>query len=326
MTPILVNRSQISDLLWNNHIQRSQQSVVYAYSFYLDSVCIEWKALVWPSEEDYQVVMPLPVRTKAGKMIVYQPLFCQYLGLFTVNSLTSPQVEAFLTSLSSHFSYISAYSFNPDNYRLVNIGSFRFNELKFQEQSTYYLRLGHDYSKIYNHYSKDRQRNVERSRRYNWTLEQSTDINPLIHLFKENHASRIFGGVNPDAYARLQLLFERLNLHEKAEIWYAVKEGRIHAGILLVRNCNRIIYLFNAADKIGRSGNARTFLLDCYFKVHASKPMIFDFESPEVSSIASFYNSFGSIENSYMMIRKNQLVFPFRQIQEWRRNLMLKTR
>lgn len=326
MTPVLVNRSQISDLLWNNHIQRSKQSVVYAYSFYLDSVCSEWKALVWPSEQEYLIVMPLPVRRKAGKLIVYQPLFCQYLGIFTVDKLTSLQLEEFLNTFSSYFSYISAYSFNPENFRLINSSTFRFKELKFQEQKTYWLRLEQGYTRIYNQYSKDRKLNLERGKQNQWTLKQSHNMDPLIQLFKENHAFRILGGINPDAYVRLKLIFERLECYGKAEIWYAAKEDRIHAGILLIKDNSKIIYLFNAADKIGRSGNARTFLLDHYFSIHAYKPLVFDFESPEVSSIAEFYESFGGDKKPFLTVRKNQLAFPFRQLQEWRRSLMFKTR
>jgi hypothetical protein len=323
MTPVLVNRSQISDICWNDHIRRSEQCVIYAYSFYLDVVSNGWKALVWPSAQDYLIVMPLPVKRKAGKTIVYQPLFCQYLGLFSVNELTTFQLEAFLKSLSLHFSYISTYSFNPENSELIKKICFRFDEFEVKEQHTYWLRLEQGYSKIYNQYSKDRKLNVKRGRQNGWTMQESRDIQPLVRLFRENHAARIPGGVNPDAYQKLKLLFEQLNY--KAELWYAEKNNRIHAGILLVKNSERVIYLFNAADKSGRTGNARTFLLDHYFSVNAGNPLIFDFESPEVSSIASFYESFGGEKKAYFTIRKNGLAFPFRQIQEWRRNHMLKT-
>lgn len=325
MIPVLVNRSQISDLCWNEHIRRSEQCVIYAYSFYLDVVSNGWKALVWPSAQDYLIVMPLPVKRKAGKTVVSQPLFCQYLGLFSVNELTACQLEAFLKSLSSHFSYISAYSFNPENSGVINAVRSRFAEFEFKEQQTYWLSLEKDYDKVYAPYSKDRKQNVKRGMREQWILQQSDDIRPLAHLFKENHAFQISGGVNPDAYRKLTLLFKRLHSLEKAEIWYALKNSRLHAGILLVRNSGRVIYLFNAADEIGRKGNARTFMLDHYFSVHAGKPLVFDFESPEKSSIAAFYESFGAEKKAYFVIRKNGLSFPFRQIQEWRRNHMLKT-
>jgi len=325
MTPVLVSRSQIPDFRWNDHIRRSKQCVIYAYSFYLDIVSSGWKALVWPSAQDYMIVMPLPVRRKAGKTIVFQPHFCQYLGLFSVNELTAFQLEAFLRSLSVHFPYISAYSFNPENSGMMKVCSSGFNEFEFREQKTYWLRLDQDYEKIYGKYSKDRKLNVKRSKQNHWILQQSEDIRPLVHLFRENHASQIPGGVNPDAYRKLKLLSEQLHLFEKAEIWYAVKNDRIHAGILLVKNSGRVIYLFNAADKTGRKGNARTFILNYYFSAHAGKPLIFDFESPDVSSIASFYESFGGEKKAYFAIRKNGLPFPFRQIQEWRRNHMVKT-
>ncbi|KAA6434167.1 hypothetical protein FEM33_23095 [Dyadobacter flavalbus] len=324
MTPVLVNRSQIFDLIWNDHIRRSKQAVVYANSFYLDIVCSGWKALVWPSVYDYTIVMPLPIKKRIGISVISQPLFCQYLGLFSRKELTVPEVEAFMKALSQHYSYISSYSFNPENYDLMKTICSRFEEFEFKEQSTYWLRLGQHYNRIYYQYTTDRKLNLKRSKKKQWTIQMSADIKPLIRMFKENHASRIPGGVSRNAYRKLNLLFRLLP--SRSELWYAEKDDKIHAGILLFRNYGKAIYIFNASDKIGRAGNARTYLLDYYFYFNAGQPLIFDFESPDISTVASFYESFGSEKKQYFTIRKNQLAFPFRQIQEWRRNRMLKTR
>jgi hypothetical protein len=47
--------------------------------WHLDRTAVVWDALVWG---DYEFVMPLPVRKKWGIQYVYQPLFCQQLGIF----------------------------------------------------------------------------------------------------------------------------------------------------------------------------------------------------------------------------------------------------
>ncbi len=56
------------------------------------------------------------------------------------------------------------------------------------------------------------------------------------------------------------------------------------------------------------------------------KEEIIDFESPEIESIASFYKSFGGNEIPFYKISKNKLIFPFRQVQNWRKRHLLKTR
>ena len=64
MVPILLTRSQINTQEWDTFIRSSQQRIIYGLSWYLDTVSEDWNALVWPAKENYQIVMPLPVKKK----------------------------------------------------------------------------------------------------------------------------------------------------------------------------------------------------------------------------------------------------------------------
>nr|WP_295930160.1 GNAT family N-acetyltransferase [uncultured Dyadobacter sp.] len=318
MQPILLNRSQIDDRLWNDLIRRSLQSVIYAHSDYLDIVCKSWKALVWPSATGFSIVMPLPIKRKAGISAVYQPLFCQYLGLFSLQKLSAAEIQSFLRALSSHFRYISSYHFNPQLYGLLQGGQAFFPQISFQVCMTHWLHLDEHYPYTRSRYSADRRTNLRRSTGWGWQMERRGDIWPLIRLFKQHHAHKIAGGVHRDAYALLEALFSRMSTLGFAELLYARRKGQIHAGILLLRYSGRIIYIFNASDQIGREGNARTWMLDQYIMAHSGQQLMIDFESPEVPSIAQFYKSFGSPAMPFIKITKNQLGFPLRQIQQYR--------
>ncbi|NIJ54919.1 GNAT family N-acetyltransferase [Dyadobacter arcticus] len=326
MTPLLISRSQINDAAWNKLIEQSGQAVVYGFTFYLDLVCDDWKALIWASEGDYQIVMPLPVRRRLGIQLIHQPLFCQYLGLFSRSELTASQAEIFLRLLSMHFSYISSYHFNPNNYHLFSDLTSQFREFEFHTQFTHWLHLAKDYKSIEKGYTTDRRTNLKKGKNAGWEILESSNIHPLIYLFVQNHAAKIAGGVNPNAYDRLEAIFEKLKLLGIVELHYACKNGVIHAGILIVRCAGKSIYLFNAADVIGRRCNARTFLLDAYFSANAGNSIIFDFESPEIHSIAGFYKSFGCEATPFLKIRKNRLWLPIRKLHKWREKWLLKTR
>ncbi|MCF0063709.1 GNAT family N-acetyltransferase [Dyadobacter chenwenxiniae] len=319
MTPVLVERTQICDASWNDHIRKSLQCVIYAQTFYLDIVCENWKALVWPNIQHPEIVMPLPMRRKFGFTTIYQPLFCQYLGLFTLKPLAEFELESFIRFLSKEFSYISAYHFNPENSVRMSAIASAFSDFQFAKNHTHWLHIRGNYGQVHSGYSKDRKRNLKRSKALNWCIQKSADINPLIALFAENQTERIPGGVDPNAFVRLKTLLGVLNAGGHAEVYYAIFNGQIDAGILIVEFAGRAIYLFNAADRVGRSGNARTLMLDQYFRDCNGKMLIFDFESPEVGSIASFYSSFGSTPVSFYAIRKNELWFPLRHIQNWRK-------
>ena len=324
MTPILITRAQISDASWNEHIGKSLQCVIYAQTFYLDIVCESWKALVWPSIAQPEIVMPIPVRRKLGLAIIYQPHFCQYLGLFSLKPLSSFQLESFLRLLSKEFSYISAYHFNPENSLRMSAMTTAFPELEFSQKHTDWLPIANQ-SQLYAGYSSDRKRNLRLGKDFHWEVQDSSDIEPLIRLFKENQTARIPGGVRGDTFIRLKVLFETLYKRRQAEICYASMDGQIHAGILVTKFAGRAMYLFNAADQKGRTGNARTVMLDHYFTSGNGETLIFDFESPEVEAIWRFYRSFGSQRVPFYAVNRNELCFPMKQIQNWRKRFF-KTR
>lgn len=323
--PLLLSRAEIDDRRWNELIANSDQQVIYGHTTYLDLVCNSWKALVWPAAGEYRIVMPLPVKRKWLKEVVQQPLFCQYLGVFSTQPITAIELTLFLRALSHHFSYISSYHFNPDNSPIVREILPDFPNLIAEENQTYWLSLGAAYNKIKDHYSVDRKANLKRSLVVDWVVEKRDNPQPLIDLFQKHHAKKIPGGVNPSAYALLSQLVQSLKMTNACELWYAVSDGQIHAGAIFARSAGKIIYLFNASDQVGRDGNARTFLLDQFFKENAEESIVFDFESPEIASIAAFYKSFGAVKMPYYAIKQNNLPVPFRQIQNWRLRYLFNT-
>ncbi|MPR32778.1 GNAT family N-acetyltransferase [Salmonirosea aquatica] len=264
--------------------------------------------------------MPLPVRTKWGMALVQQPLFCQYLGLFSREEVSESQVEFFLRSLGRHFPYISVYDFHPCHTVALRRLLPTCPDFEVLEKTTHWLNLEKSYVDLASEYTVDRTKNLKKSRKYLWEWVESDDIEPLIQLFKENHAIQI-QGIHESAYVLLRTLIQLLQEKKVALIRYTYRHGKIHAGIMILENKGMGIYIFNAADAVGRKGNARTFLLDRYFQEKAGRIEAFDFESPEVPSIAQFYQSFGASQQTFISLKKNKLPFPFRQLQNIRKLL-----
>ncbi|HEV7350532.1 GNAT family N-acetyltransferase [Telluribacter sp.] len=318
LLPSLLNRSQIQDQQWDQFIQNSGQRVVYGYSWYLDLVSPGWSALVWPSAEEYQVVMPLPVVRKWGLGVIQQPFFCQYLGLFSASELEGRVTEAFLRVLSQHFRYISSYCFHPDNSPSLAKVLPACPTLLPKLLTTHWLPLNQPYITLKSTYNQDRLKNLKRAEKAGWYLEELDNIAPLIDFFRNFHASQINGGVNEAAYSLLHSLFQQLKEKGLVRLYYAGRDGTLHAGVMLVGDEKKTVYLFNAADETGRRLNGRTYLLDRYFQEKAGTGLVFDFESPGQVTIAEHYQSFGAQEQSFYSIRQNNLPWPLRTIQEWR--------
>lgn len=318
--PVLLRRDQIDDNAWNRCIDTSLQRAVYAYSWYLDIVSTQWEALVWPSAEAIEVVMPLPFKIKWGQKKLQQPLFCQFLGIFSEKDVNQALFDAFIQSLNRRYNYISIYNFNTFNTLQLQASLLR-KPVPFDLNTltTHWLSLDRPFSEITSGYNKDRIQNLQNGKSFGWEIIGSESIEPLIDIFKHHHAHRIPGGVGEAAYELLIKLSDLLFKRGLSSVYYARANGKIEAGIMIIRCHDHCIYIFNAATKSGRSNNARSVLLDAYFMQMAGDPgLYFDFESPEESTIASFYKSFGAVGKPILSIKKNELPFPLKQIQQWR--------
>ncbi len=257
--------------------------------------------------------------------VVQQPLFCQYLGLFSQKEVSKEAMALFLENLSCHFAYISVYNFHPWHTPLLRKLLAARSEFETNEKATHWLKMENPYAEVASHYKDDRTKNSRKSKKYNWDCLESQDIEPMISLFQKNHASKI-QNLKESAYVQLRSLTNIVLEKTAGTIWYASLRGEIHAGIMILEKDGMSIYIFNAADAVGRKGNARTFLLDQYFRQAAGRLGTFDFESPEVESIAAFYESFGAERQVFISVKKNELPFPLRQLQEFRKQIFLRRR
>ncbi|GAB4027174.1 GNAT family N-acetyltransferase [Spirosoma gilvum] len=320
----LLPRSELDVVAWNACVAASPQRIIYGYSWYLDIVLPSpdwsWMGIVLADDTgQYQAVLPVPLRRKwiAGvpyKWVVHQPFFCQFLDVFSRDD--SLDTSPFYQLLTTSFSYGSNFSSRQPIYRTDDFVS-------VQSCSTHTLSLGTDYSCIYQNYSRDRKLNLRRAIAADWTVVKSSDPEPLLALFRQNHARNIDGGVPEWAYRVFQNLANELIQRRLGCLYYAITQGQIEAGAFFTEEGNRIIYLFNAASDIGRKRNGRTLLIDRFVREKAGywtegTPMVLDFESPTKPSIRSFYQSFGAVEEPFQAMCWSRL--------NWLERVMLSVR
>ena len=303
-----LSRSEVDTVAWDACVAASAQRIVYGYSWYLDAVLPgpswQWVGLVLQTEPGhYEAVLPVPLRRKFRTWVVHQPLFCQFMTVFSPAEILNP--TPFLRVVQQRYRYGSVLCLN------ALVGSLPDFVLS-DPRTTHVLDLSVGYPTIRQNYTADRQRNLRRAEEYGWTVAESTDPEPLLTLFRANHAGEIDGGVGDWAYAILRRLIRELRTRGLVTLRYALHQDRIDAGALFVREGNRIIYLFNAASEAGRRGNARTLLLDQVIREtagqhHGYKPVMFDFESPTKQSVVDFYRSFGAVEAGFCQLSWSRL-------------------
>jgi len=299
---VYLKHYQINKENWDTCIETASNREVYALSWYLDIVSPNWEAFVIIDDSGfYETVMPLPVKKQLTIPYLQQPFFCQQLGIFGRHVNDTGRVEAFLSKLKFHFSYVLGYTFNSGNERHSSF---------FTENTvTQYLQLNRSYREIYQGYNRDRKNNLKRAKTSGLKLVESSDIEPLIQIFKNNTAERIYGGVSETAYQQLRGLFSEFKSRGIVKLIYTQEGKEYLTGGLFVIWGQKIIYLFNASTYNGKKKNGNTLILNHVIKMYSNQNYTFDFESPskEFQNIFRFYSSFGSKEVLLNQIHYNNL-------------------
>jgi hypothetical protein len=296
----LFSRQKLDVPAYDACVTAAPNAVVYALSWWLDLVSPGWEVLVWPGTDGtYRAVLPVPVRRKYGIRFVQQPLFAQFLGIFSPETVPPEIAEAFGRELARRYRFVVRLALRPG----VEFGAVG----TFETLETHVLSLDRPHAAIRAGYSADRRMNLKRAERAGWVVVEGREIGTLVQLFQRNHSHRIAGGADPAAYPLLERLFAECEARGLSTLRYAVRDGQIEAGAWFVTWGGRAIYLFNAATEAGRRGNARTWLIDQFLAEHAESGLLFDFESPAIDSIADFYQSFGAQPEPFGVLRYNRL-------------------
>ncbi|WP_339342778.1 hypothetical protein, partial [uncultured Polaribacter sp.] len=99
-----VKREDLEVEKYNNCIENSIQSRIYAFSWYLDIIADNWDVLV---QDDYEAVMPVPWKQKYFIKYVTQPFFCQQLGVFSKHEISNEVIRNFIKEIPNKFFRIS---------------------------------------------------------------------------------------------------------------------------------------------------------------------------------------------------------------------------
>ena len=287
---------EIDSTKWDNCIKNSINGLVYAYSWYLDIVCEKWDALV---EDDYISVFPLTYNVKANIHYLFQPVFSQQLGVFSVQGISAEKTNEFFNAI-------------PEKFKLIEINLNKLNDINLSkftkhEWLTHELELINSYENIFQNYSSNAKRNIKKA--YNKKVSISKNLKPedVISLFRNNKGKDI-NSLHDKDYERLSRLIYKCIYFNKVSIYGAyTSKNELCAGAFFVESNKRAIFLFSGTSAEARENGAMSFLIDSYIKENSQKEMILDFEGSNDENLARFYKSFGAKEYYYLHIYLNRL-------------------
>ena len=292
-----IKHKDIDTEKWDHCISQAPNGLIYACSWYLDTVCGEWDALV---QGDYETVFPITHNSKFGIRYLARPYGTQQLGLFSLTPITKEMVKEALEAIPHHFRFIDIF-LNTHNSLDVSPA------YQLIPNTNYELDLSRSYEQIYNSYSTNTKRNLKKSKQFRLSILSSDQPELLIHLFRNNKGKDIKN--LQDHHYDLMRRLMYLCIYKKAgQLWTVYDEhNSICAGAFFMQMNDRIILLFSATDSYGRESKAMTYLLDEFFIYTSNRPLIFDFEGSNIPNLARFYKGFGAEKKEYLQVRINQL-------------------
>lgn len=291
-----LSRQEIDIAKWDECITHAPNGLIYAYSYYLDTMTDHWDALVF---NDYEAVMPLTWRRKMGIHYLYQPFLTAQLGVFG-KQLTVELVNQFLQAIPAKFRLVEI-SLNAKN--IFSMTS-TFDVLR----QNHVLDLNKPYEELYKRYRGNIRRNIRKSGKAGCTPIKDFDESRVIDLAIQQ--MRSYGEKSADNVARFRRLYKVLHAKKMATTYGILSpQQQLIASCVFFFSHNRAYYILVGNHPDGRTIGASHAMIDEFIKDNAGKDMLLDFEGTDIYNLAFFYNGFGAREELYPAIKINKLPF-----------------
>ncbi len=296
MEIVYLHNKDIDRVLWDSCISKSNCNLIYGQSFFLDAMVPGWEAIVI---NNYEAVIPLPVKIKFGIRYIYYAAFTQQLGLFSTRDNIS--FSAVLTFLKKHIKY---------GHLFLNHCNTFFNET--EARTNFILPLDKPYEEIYSNYKNDLKKNLKLTKINTWKYSKNLEIEKAIKMYKDHYTQR-HSNVKDADYMNLQNFCNKILIENKVITRAVINdENEILSIALFFLHNNRIYNILNTTTENGRTNSANHFLLNEVIKEFANSNYIFDFEGSDLPGVKSFYEKFSPVNEPYFIYKYNNLSFPLK--------------
>ena len=275
----------IDFIKYDRCIQDSFNSRIYAFSWYLNCVTDDWDALVL---NDYEVVMPLPKRSKLGLNYIYQVSWVQQLGIFSRVNIEENLILDFINKIPNKFVLVD-YFFNSEN---------KFDNKHLKKRINYILDLSKSFDEISRGFNTNRKR-ISKKEISNIKIDKKGRIDDFLNFYKKQEINY---KTHPDSFEKLERLLKSDN--NSVHIWTVKINNNLIAGLVWLKDQSRITYLVPVANSEAKKLNIPTYLVNELIKDHENSNYILDFEGSMNEGVAQFYKSFGAREEEYYWYRK----------------------
>jgi len=230
---------------------------------------------------DYEMVMPLPLKTKMGLSYVQQPFWTQQLGIFSPHEISTNFINSFLQNIPKKLAMVSL-NLNETNF---------FETERIAPKTNLIVDLNNSFEQLQANFSSNTKRNCKKSNKEGLTITfESKNLREYINFFK----AHIKNPISAFHYLSLEKIISESFHHEKGFIALVKHQNEIVAASFILKSNNRLIYRTGTSNPKGKDLKAMFFLVESIIKRYASSNYILDFEGSELEGVARFYKGFGA--------------------------------
>jgi len=289
-----LKRNEIDIERWDRCISEAANGQIFAYSYYLDTCCKHWGALI---EGDYESVFPIAWDHKFGISYLFQPHYTRHFGIYGKN-IEEKHISLYLQHLPKQFNYLDFSIIQKNIAANKSIAT----ETKVYQQ----LTLNASYDEIKKKYSDNLKRNLKKSEGENYQITSDFSHEIIIEEFRKlkNEKDLDYSEKNLDTLGKLmQVISDRGNSYKMG----VMNGEELIAGAFFMETNNRIIYLKGFTKEEGKKNGAMHLLFDRFIQQNAGSNKTFDFGGSNVSGVARFYKNFGATDSVYLHLHQNKL-------------------
>jgi hypothetical protein len=311
----LYSRQEIDSRQWDDFIQQSPQQVIYARSGYLDSVCLDWQAVICKEGDAWLGVLPMNIRTKFSKGYTLKPPFVQYLGIclapMTGKShkvLHQKQIiiDAITDAIPERIQLFS-HNLNPNFDYFVPL---HWKGFKLRPMHSYCLDLTAGESAVFSNFSDSVSKRIRRTQKMNLVCEEHDSVTALIDMMLTR------GIISPEDGPILERLWTYLREIGTGFTKYIVDPDtrEVYAAGIFLIDADKVIILASALDYRFKKTGAHLLMMWEGMRKAMSMGHInnFDFAGSMIESIEHYNRAFGATPVAYYNFSYNRLNWVFR--------------
>lgn len=286
-----LKHSEIDKDSWNKTAHTALNPTIFVDFDFLSIGNPNWCALV---EDDYQSIMPLPVRSKLSIKYVFTPFFYNRMGIFSKKEISPELVKEFTDAIPRKYRQIDLFLNENNPCELIDD--------KVIEMVSHRMGLKQSYETIIRQYSQNTSRNIKSAQKQDLQYIENASIKETIRLFQHNRGKRKAVHYKKRDYYTLMRMAHHAHNQGLLDNVGVLSEGKLIAGALFLKDNGKIWFWFSGRDNTQADKKAMFFLIDEYIRRHAEQQYILDFNGSMNENVARLYKNFGGIPYTFNML------------------------